>query len=114
MTISTSGARPTCFASEARDEPCARGTGEAVRRQRRVGYLTSGVTLSGLPLARPSSAAGGRLGLFLAGLVGAQWFLGLTSLVLLAPTVLQIAHLPVADLIRITPILVAADDSRAG
>ncbi|MBK5256820.1 MAG: COX15/CtaA family protein, partial [Vicinamibacteria bacterium] len=56
---------------------------------------------------RPESR---RRGLSLAGLVVGQWFLGLTNLVLLAPTVLQIAHLLVADLIWITLVLVAADE----
>ena len=48
-------------------------------------------------------------GLLLAALVVAQWFLGLTNLVLLAPTWLQIAHLLVADLIWMTLILVISD-----
>lgn len=50
-----------------------------------------------------------RLGLLLAGLVVGQWFLGLTNLVLLAPTFLQICHLLMADLILITLVLVAVD-----
>ncbi len=50
-----------------------------------------------------------QLGLFLAGLVVTQWFLGLANVVLLAPTWLQIVHLFVADLIWMTLILVAAD-----
>ena len=55
---------------------------------------------------RPSSRT---LGLVLAGLVVTQWFVGLTNLVLLAPTPLQIVHLLVADLIWISLVLVAAD-----
>jgi len=50
-----------------------------------------------------------RLGLILAGLVVGQWFLGLTNLVLLAPTFLQICHLLMADLILITLVLVAVE-----
>lgn len=50
-----------------------------------------------------------QLGLVLAGLVVIQWFLGLTNLVLLAPTWLQIVHLFAADLIWLSLILVAAD-----
>jgi heme A synthase len=50
-----------------------------------------------------------QLGLVLGGLVVTQWFLGLTNLVLLAPTWLQIVHLLVADLIWMSLILVAAD-----
>ena len=50
-----------------------------------------------------------RLGLFLASLVVTQWFVGLTNLVLLAPTWLQIVHLFVADLIWMSLVLVAAD-----
>lgn len=50
-----------------------------------------------------------QLGLVLAALVVTQWFLGLTNLVLLAPTWLQIVHLLVADLIWMGLILVAAD-----
>jgi len=57
----------------------------------------------------PDRPKGRRLGLNLAGLVVAQWFLGLTNLVLLAPTPLQIGHLLVADLIWITLILVLAE-----
>jgi len=50
-----------------------------------------------------------RLGLALGALVVTQWFLGLTNLVLLAPTWLQIVHLLVADLMWISLVLVAAD-----
>jgi heme A synthase len=50
-----------------------------------------------------------QLGLILAGLVIAQWFLGLTNLVLLAPTWLQIMHLLVADLIWMALIVAVAD-----
>ncbi len=57
----------------------------------------------------PARPAARRQGLFLAGLVVIQWFLGLTNLALLAPTPLQIGHLLVADLIWITLILVLAD-----
>lgn len=52
-----------------------------------------------------------RRGQWLAGLVIAQWFLGLVNLVLLAPTWLQIVHLLVADLIWMTLILALADDA---
>ncbi len=58
----------------------------------------------------PSRPEARRRGLTLAGMVIAQWFLGLTNLVLLAPTALQIAHLLMADLIWITLILTAAED----
>ena len=54
-------------------------------------------------------AVGRKLGLLLAALVVTQWFLGLTNLVLLAPTWLQVVHLLVADLIWISLVLVAAD-----
>ena len=50
-----------------------------------------------------------QLGLGLAGLVVMQWFLGLTNVVLLAPTWLQVVHLFVADLIWMTLILVISD-----
>lgn len=50
-----------------------------------------------------------QLGLVLAALVVIQWFLGLTNLVLLAPTWLQVVHLLVADLIWMGLVLVAAD-----
>ena len=49
-------------------------------------------------------------GLLLAGMVVAQWFLGLTNVVLLAPTWLQVVHLFVADLIWMTLIVVVAAD----
>ena len=52
-----------------------------------------------------------RRGQWLAGLVIAQWFLGLVNLVLLAPTWLQIVHLLVADLIWMTLILALADEA---
>ena len=48
-------------------------------------------------------------GLLLAALVVSQWVLGLTNLLLLAPTGLQIAHLFLADLIWMTLILVLVD-----
>jgi len=48
-------------------------------------------------------------GLALAAMVVGQWFLGLTNLLLLAPTPLQIAHLFLADLIWMTLILVMVD-----
>jgi cytochrome c oxidase assembly protein subunit 15 len=51
-----------------------------------------------------------QLGLFLAGLVVAQWFLGLANLVLLAPTGLQILHLLMADLIWMTVVVSVAAD----
>jgi heme A synthase len=57
----------------------------------------------------PSRPKMRRLGLSLGALVVTQWFLGLTNLVLLAPTWLQIVHLLVADLIWMSLILVAAD-----
>jgi cytochrome c oxidase assembly protein subunit 15 len=60
-------------------------------------------------ISNPDRSKARQLGLFLAGLVLIQWFLGLTNLVLLAPTWLQIVHLFVADLIWMTLILVAAD-----
>ena len=44
------------------------------------------------------------------GLVVFQWILGLTNLLLLAPTALQLAHLLVADLIWISLILFAAGE----
>lgn len=50
-----------------------------------------------------------QMGLWLSGLVVTQWFLGLTNLVLLAPTALQIAHLFVADVIWITLVMVAVE-----
>jgi heme A synthase len=50
-----------------------------------------------------------QLGLILAGLVIVQWFMGLTNLVLLAPTWLQIMHLLAADLIWMTLVLALAD-----
>ena len=56
----------------------------------------------------PSRPRVRRMGFVLSGLVVTQWFLGLTNLVLLAPTVLQIGHLFVADLIWITLVLIAA------
>ncbi len=59
--------------------------------------------------SNPDRPRSRQLGLLLAGLVVAQWFVGLTNLVLLAPTWLQIVHLFVADLIWMTLILVAAD-----
>ena len=57
----------------------------------------------------PNRPGARRLGLVLAALVFSQWFLGLTNLVLLAPTWLQIVHLLVADLIWMSLVLVAAD-----
>ena len=57
----------------------------------------------------PNRPKARQLGLVLAALVVTQWFLGLTNLVLLAPTWLQIVHLLVADLIWMGLILVAAD-----
>jgi cytochrome c oxidase assembly protein subunit 15 len=50
-----------------------------------------------------------RRGLWLAGLVACQWFLGLANIALLAPFGLQIAHLFLADLIWIMLILIVAD-----
>jgi heme A synthase len=60
--------------------------------------------------SNPNRREARRLGLSLASLLVGQWFLGLVNLVLLAPTILQVGHLLVADLIWITLILVAADD----
>ncbi len=60
-------------------------------------------------ISNPNRPEARQRGLFLAALVVAQWFLGLTNLVLLAPTSLQIAHLFVADLIWMTLILVISD-----
>jgi heme A synthase len=57
----------------------------------------------------PNRPGARQLGLILAALVFTQWFLGLTNLVLLAPTWLQIVHLLVADLIWMTLVLTAAD-----
>ena len=57
----------------------------------------------------PNRPKARQLGLVLAALVVSQWFLGLTNLVLLAPTWLQIVHLLVADLIWMSLVLVAAD-----
>jgi len=51
-------------------------------------------------------------GLRLAGLVVAQWFVGLVNLLLLAPTWLQLVHLLVADFIWLVLILVIADEPR--
>ena len=59
--------------------------------------------------SNPGRPGARTLGLFLGGLVVVQWFLGLTNLVLLAPTWLQIVHLLMADLIWMTLIFVAAD-----
>ena len=50
-----------------------------------------------------------KLAVVLGALVLGQWLLGLTNLVLLAPTWLQIIHLLVADLIWITLILAIAE-----
>ena len=58
--------------------------------------------------ANAERPAARRLGLFLAGLVMTQWFLGMANLALLAPTWLQIVHLLVADLIWMTLVLLAA------
>jgi heme A synthase len=59
--------------------------------------------------SNPNRPDARRMGLGLGSLVLAQWFLGLTNLVLLAPTWLQILHLLAADLIWIGLVLVAAD-----
>jgi heme a synthase len=58
--------------------------------------------------SNPDRSKARSFGLALAALVVTQWFVGLTNLVLLAPTWLQIVHLLVADLIWMTLILVAA------
>jgi len=57
----------------------------------------------------PDRPAARQLGLMLAGLVVTQWFLGLTNLVLLAPTPLQIVHLLMADLIWMGLVVAAAE-----
>ena len=59
--------------------------------------------------SNPNRPKARKLGLSLAVLVLTQWFLGLTNLVLLAPTWLQIVHLLVADLVWMSLILAAAD-----
>ena len=61
----------------------------------------------------PDDLSARKRGMRLAGLIAFQWFLGLTNLVLLAPTPLQIAHLLVADLIWITLVQVAASGERS-
>ncbi len=62
--------------------------------------------------SNPDRPKARQLGLILAGLVIGQWFLGLTNLVLLAPTWLQILHLLAADLIWMALVLALADAAR--
>lgn len=72
------------------------------------GALTLVVAYRALNASQGRPAAR-RRGVFLAGLVVSQWFVGLVNLLLLAPTWLQIVHLFVADLIWMTLVLTAAD-----
>ena len=61
--------------------------------------------------SNPSRPAPRRMGLLLSGLVVTQWALGLTNVILLAPSWLQIIHLLMADLMWMTLIVVASDDA---